>query len=71
MWSVLGSMVRSRVHPPSSLKQLQDIPQEEWYNIPLQSIQNLHNSIPKKIQAVLQPKVTQLCINLLAPEFYI
>jgi len=37
--------VRSRFPPPSSLKQLEDVLHEEWYSIPLQSIQNLHESI--------------------------
>jgi len=49
LWSVLESMVRSRF-PPLSLRQLE----EEWYSIPLESIQNLHESIPRRIQAVLQ-----------------
>jgi len=49
LWPVLESRVRSRF-PPSSLKQLE----EKWYSIPLQSIQNLYKSIPRRIQAVLQ-----------------
>jgi len=49
LWSVLESRVRNRF-PPSSLKQLE----EEWYSIPLETIQNLHESIPRRIQAVLQ-----------------
>jgi len=48
LWSVLESRVRSRF-PPLSLKQL-----EEWYSIPLETIQNLHESIARRIQAVLQ-----------------
>ena len=48
LWSVLESRVRRRF-PPLSLRQLE----EDWYRIPLKSIQNLHESIPK-IQAVLQ-----------------
>ena len=49
LWSVLESGVRSRF-PPLSLKQLE----EEQYSIPLETIQNLHESIPRRIQAVLQ-----------------
>jgi hypothetical protein len=52
--SVLESRVRSRFPPPSSLKQLEDVLHKEWYNIPLETIQNIHNSIPRRIQAVLQ-----------------
>jgi hypothetical protein len=60
--SVLESRVRSRF-PPSSLKQLEDVLHEEWYSIPLETIQNIHDSIPRGIQAVLQTVVAELCIN--------
>ena len=49
LWSVLESGVRSRF-PPSSLKQLE----EEWYNILLETFQNLGESISRRIEAVLQ-----------------
>ena len=49
LWSVLESKVRSRF-PPSTLKQLE----EEWHSIPLENIQNLPESVPRRIQAVLQ-----------------
>ena len=49
LWSVLESRVRSRF-PPSSLKQLE----EEGYSIPLETIQNLRESVPRRIQAVLE-----------------
>ena len=48
LWSVLESRVRSRFSP-LSLKQL-----EEWYSIPLETVQILRESIPRRIQAVLQ-----------------
>ena len=40
LWSVLESRVRSRFPPPSSLKQLEDVLHKEWYDIPLETIQN-------------------------------
>jgi len=49
LWSVVESRVRNRF-PPSSVKQLE----EEWYNIRLETNQNLHESIPRRIQALLQ-----------------
>jgi len=52
LWSVLESRVRSRF-PPSSFKQLE----EEWYIIPLEAIHNLHEFIPRRVQAVLQANV--------------
>ena len=52
-WSVVESVVRSRF-PPPSLKQLRDVLHEEWYSVPLETLQNLHESIPRRIQTVLQ-----------------
>jgi hypothetical protein len=34
LWSVLETRVRNRFPPTKSLKQLEDVLQEEWYNIP-------------------------------------
>jgi hypothetical protein len=48
LWSALKSRVRSRF-PPLSLRHL-----EEWYSIPLETTQNLHESVPRRIQALLQ-----------------
>ena len=58
LWSVLESRVRSRF-PPLSLKQVE----EEWYSIPLETIQNLDKSIPRRIQDVLWSVVAQHHIN--------
>ena len=52
--SVLESRVKSRFPPPSSLKQLDDVLHREWYNIPLETTQNLYESMARKIKAVLQ-----------------
>jgi len=54
LWSVLESRVRSTFLPTSSLKQLEDVLHEGWHSIPLQTIQNLDESIARRIQAVLQ-----------------
>jgi hypothetical protein len=48
--------VRNRFVPPISLKQLEDVLQEERYNILLQTVQNLYESIPRRIAAVLKAK---------------
>jgi len=49
--SVLESRVTGRF--PPSFKQLED----KWYIIPLETIHNLHEFIPRRVQAVLQANV--------------
>jgi hypothetical protein len=49
--------VRNRFPPPTSLKQLEDVLQEEWYKIRLERVQNLYKSIPRRIAAVLKANV--------------
>jgi hypothetical protein len=46
----------NRFPPPTSLKQLEDILQEEWYEFPLVAVENLYESISKNISAVLKAK---------------
>jgi hypothetical protein len=48
--------VRNRFLPSTSLKQFEDVLQEEWYKIPLETVQNLYESIPRRIAAVLKAK---------------
>jgi hypothetical protein len=48
--------MRNIFPPPTSLKQLEDVLQEEWYKIPLESVQNLYESIPRRTAAVLKTK---------------
>jgi hypothetical protein len=57
LWSVFESRVRNRFPPPTSLKQLEDALEEEWYKILLQTVQNLYESIPRRTTAVLEAKV--------------
>lgn len=54
LWGVLEKRVRSRFPSPTSLKQLADVLVQEWDNIPLETIQTLYESIPRRIAAVLQ-----------------
>jgi hypothetical protein len=48
--------MRDRFPAPKFLKQLAGVHQEEWYNIPLETVQNLYESIPKSTAAVLKAK---------------
>jgi hypothetical protein len=47
--------VRNRFPPPATLKQLENVLQEEWYKIPLETVQILYESIPRT-EAVLKAK---------------
>jgi hypothetical protein len=55
-WSVLENRVRSRFPPPTSLKQLEGVLQEEWYKISLETVQNSYQSIPRRTVALLKAK---------------
>jgi hypothetical protein len=48
--------VSDRFPPPNSLKQLEDVLQGEWYKIPLHTVQNFYESIPRRTVAVLKAK---------------
>jgi hypothetical protein len=62
-WSVLETRMWNRFPPPTSLKQLENAVQEEWYKIPLETVQNMYESILRRIAAVLKEKVVQHHIN--------
>jgi hypothetical protein len=61
--SGLETRVRNRFPPPTSLKQLEEVIQEEWYKIPLETVQNLCKSIPRRTAAILKANVVQHHIN--------
>jgi hypothetical protein len=56
LWSVLETRVMNRFPPPISLEQVEDVLQEEWYKIPLETVQNLHESIPTRAAAAMKAK---------------
>ncbi|KAF2351833.1 hypothetical protein FHG87_017410 [Trinorchestia longiramus] len=56
LWSILEIQVGNRFPPPSSLKELEGILTEEWAKIPLETIPNLYESIPLRIEAVIAAK---------------
>jgi hypothetical protein len=41
---------------PTSLKQLEDVFQQKWNKTPLANVQNLYESTPRRIVAVLKAK---------------
>jgi hypothetical protein len=52
LWSVSKTRGRNRFPPPTSLKQPEDVLHEDWYKIPLETVQNLYKSVPRMIAAV-------------------
>jgi hypothetical protein len=56
LWSVVETGMRNRFPPWTSLKQLEDVLQQEWHKIPLEIVQNLYKSIPRSIAAILKAK---------------
>jgi hypothetical protein len=48
--------MRNRFPRPISLKELEDELPEEWYNIPLETVQNLYEFITRRTAAVLKAK---------------
>jgi hypothetical protein len=50
---VLETRVRNIFPSPTSLKQLEDVLQKEWYKIPLETVQNLYECIPRWTVAIL------------------
>jgi hypothetical protein len=48
--------VRRRFPPPTSVRQLEDFHQEEWYKISLETAQNLYESIPRRTADILKAK---------------
>jgi hypothetical protein len=55
--------VRNRFPPPISLKQFEVVLQAEWNKIPLEIVQHLYESTPRRPEAVLKANVVQHNIN--------
>jgi hypothetical protein len=52
--SVLETGARNRPPTPTSPKQLDDVLQEEWHRIPLETVRNLYESILRRTAAVMK-----------------
>jgi hypothetical protein len=48
--------MRNRLPPPTSLKQLEDVLQEELYKIPLETVQNFYESYPRRNAVIWKAK---------------
>jgi hypothetical protein len=49
-----GDQSEEQIPTSNTLMQLEDVCQEEWCKIPLQIVQNLYESIPRRIADVLK-----------------
>jgi hypothetical protein len=47
----------NRCPPTTSLKELEDVFNEEWYKIPVETVQSVYEFISGRIAAVLKAKV--------------
>jgi hypothetical protein len=54
--SVLQTRMGNMFPTPTSVKQVESVLLEEWYKIPLETVQNLYESVPRRIAAVLKAK---------------
>jgi hypothetical protein len=50
LWSVLETKVRNRFPSSTFLKELEDVLQEEWYIILLETVLDLYESMPRRIE---------------------
>jgi transposase len=53
LWAIIKNRIRNRRNKPSSLPELERLVQREWKAIPRHVIENLVDSMPRRIQAVI------------------
>lgn len=56
MWDELKKRIRSRVHAPTTLRELTTAAQEEWDNIPQDVVEGLIRSMPNRMLSVIQAR---------------
>ena len=56
VWNILGMRLQQRSNPPTSLAALANALREEWTAIPQAMIDNLIDSMPRRVQAVIEAK---------------
>lgn len=53
LWDELDRRVRRRDNPPSSVPELEQALLQEWNNIPQMTVNNLINSMTRRVQSAL------------------
>ena len=56
LWSILGDKVDEQNPKPTSIVALQKCLKKAWRDIPLETLENLYQSMPGRIKAVLDAK---------------
>lgn len=56
LWSIIKRRVRKRTPFPSNVDQLWSYVEEEWYQVTVEEIQALYESIPRRVNAVIQAR---------------
>ena len=56
LWQTLKYQLRMYSKPPESVAELWERVQDEWNKIPVETVQNLIDSMPKRINAVLKAR---------------
>ena len=56
LWDELDRRVRRRDNPPSSVPELEQALLQEWNNIPQMTVNNLINSMTRRVQSALDAK---------------
>lgn len=56
LWADVNLRLRNRRPAPTTKAELKIAVEEEWYNTPLSTIQNLYESIPRRIEALRKSK---------------
>ena len=59
LWDVLQHCMNSRTDRPKNLKDLADILVEEWQKLPLDTLCQLVEGIPKRLRALKEAKGLQ------------
>ena len=56
LWDKLEGRLRAKPSHPTSVPDLTNAPLEEWSNIPIDTILNLVDGLPRRVEAVIAAK---------------
>ena len=54
LWDKLEPRLRARPSCPTSVSDLKNVPLEEWSNFPIDTLLNLVDSLPRRVEAVIR-----------------